>query len=102
MSLLGLLLAPFTAVVRHFRRLDLSRGSIDMTDARTLWEHAEQLREEMAARISTLEAQVAALTTGADNLRDLLTAALLREGDLRHDVAVLTERLRHFEQAPAP
>ena len=92
--LLALLAKPFVVLIRHLRRLDLNRGSVEMSDAKLIFEQAQQMREELTARVRHLEARVSELDREISELRTNYGLSLAREEMLRGEVARLTNSLK--------
>ena len=90
MTWVAALWQPFLILGRHVRRLDLSRGSIDLTDARTLWEQQNAMRRELTERIVGLEQQITDLLSQISSLQKERTGLLVKIASLEARV-LMTE-----------
>lgn len=91
MTWLAALWQPFLILGRHVRRLDLARGSIDMSDARTLWEQQNTMRKELMERIAVLEAKVSELMEEISAFHLERTGLLVRIAELESRLQITEE-----------
>lgn len=72
-------------------------GTVDTSQADTLWKESRVLREELRDEVRALRTSLAAAENEADTLRASLYQAQLKTGELTLRIAALEARLQRYE-----
>lgn len=86
------------AIATYFVARRKTSGSVDTSEADSLWRESRVLREELRDEVKSLRANLVEATAEAETLRALLYQAQLKTGELTLRVAALEQRLMRYEE----
>lgn len=89
--------AGLTAVATYFIARRKASGTVDTSEADSLWREASRLRDALRDEVAALRQSLMASQAEEDRLRQALYAANMKTGELTLRVAALEQRLERYE-----